>query len=69
MVTKSMVKNRSSLNVSTSNRRCSICGKKMKTPQEMLTIGNIQYCDACYHDSFFANAGSSHRLTLDRCDG
>jgi hypothetical protein len=69
MVTKSMVKTRSSSTVSKPKRRCSICGKKMKTPQEMLTIDNIQYCDACYHDSFFANAGSSHRLTLDRYDG
>jgi len=69
MVTKNMVGNRSSSKVSTPNRRCSICGKKMKAPQEMLTSDNIQYCDACYHDSFFANARSSHRLTLDRCDG
>ena len=69
MVTKNMVENRSSSNVRKTNRRCSICGKKMKTPQETLTIDNIQYCDACYHDSFFANARSSHRLTMDCCDG
>ena len=69
MVTKNMVENRSSSDVGKPNCRCSICGKKMKTPQEILTIDNIQFCDACYHDSFFANAMSSHRLTLDRCDG
>jgi len=69
MVTKSMLESRSSSNVRKPNRRCSICGKKMKTPQEILTTDNTRYCDECYHDSFFANARSSHRLKLDRCDG
>jgi hypothetical protein len=34
-----------------------------------LTIDAKQYCAACYQDNFFHNARSSHRLTLDRCDG
>lgn len=66
MTTKSMTAIRSSSEVRKSSCRCSICGKKMKAPQEILTMDNKQYCDACYHDSFFANARSSHRLTLER---
>ncbi len=66
MTTKSMPKIRSSSKVRKSNCRCSICGKKMKAPQQMLIMDKKQYCDACYHDSFFANARSSHRLTLER---
>jgi len=66
MTTKRMPEIRSSSEVAIPNCRCSICGKKMKAPQEMLTVENKQYCDACYHDSFFANAQSSHRLTLER---
>jgi hypothetical protein len=69
MVTKRMAEIRSSSEVIPASGRCSICRKKMRAPQEILTIDNKQYCDACYHDSFFANAMSSHRLTLDRYDG
>ncbi len=60
---------RSSLEVCKAKCRCSICGTIIKTPQEKLTIDAKQYCAVCYQDNFFANARSSHRLTLDRCDG
>jgi hypothetical protein len=69
MVTKSLAKGRASSDVGKPDCRCSICGKKMTSPQEMLTIDNTLYCDTCYHECFFANTSSSHRLTLDRCDG
>lgn len=69
MTTKRKTGIRSSSGVVKPNCRCSICGKKMKTPQELLTGDNQHYCDACYHDNFFANARSSHRLRLDCYDG
>jgi hypothetical protein len=69
MVTKNISEPRSSSEVRKPNRRCGICGKKMNAPQEILSIDNKQYCEACYRDSFFANAKSSHRLMLDRYDG
>ena len=68
MVTKNIAGTRSSSEARIPNCRCSICGKTMKTPQEILSLDNQQYCDACYHDNFFANAKSSHRLMLDRYD-
>jgi len=69
MVTKHMAEIRSSSEVRQSSDRCSICRKKMRASQEILTIDNKQFCDACYHDSFFANAMSNNRLTLDPYDG
>jgi|GEM_PF-2298061 len=69
MATKDMADKHSFSEHKTPNCRCSICGRKMKMRQEILIIDTKQYCAACYHDKFFANARSSHRLTLDRYDG
>jgi hypothetical protein len=68
MVTKNIAETRSSSEARKPICRCSICGKTMKAAQEILSLDNKQYCDACYHDNFFANAQSSHRLMLDHYD-
>ena len=68
-MTKNITVKRSFSGENKMNCRCSICGTIIKTPQERLTIDAKQYCAVCYQDNFFANARSSHRLTLDRCDG
>lgn len=68
MVTKNIADTRSSSEARNPKHRCSICGKTMNAAQEILSLDNKQYCDACYHDNFFANAKSSHRLMLDRYD-
>lgn len=58
---------RKSAAVRNTDCRCSVCGKKMILPQQILTIDNKRYCDACYRDCFFSNAKGRHRRTTDRC--
>ncbi len=53
----------------TSNCRCTICGRKITERQHILAMGGKTYCESCYQDSLFANAGTRHRPTLERCDG
>lgn len=49
------------------SRRCSVCGKQLKTPQKALSMDGKGFCEACYRDCFFDDMDSNHHRALDRC--
>lgn len=55
--------------VPASSCRCTICGRKITERQHILAMGRQTYCESCYRDSLFANAGTGHSRTLEGCDG
>ena len=67
MTTNKLDMERSTSLGSSERHRCSICGKKLSTPQRALTMDGKRLCDACYRDCFFADMGSHRHLNLDRC--
>ena len=48
--------------------RCSVCGRKMTSPQSIMSADGIGFCDACYRDRFFEDVGSHHRQMIDHRD-